>query len=377
MAGQSGARIVLGAGPVIDDLEPDLRGGRLDPDRAPGSAAVAHDVRGRLADHPAQERVGRAVELFRRALDTDVDPCRSQGHLRARQLRVEVHAPIACNRVPDVAQGRAHQRLDLAQFGRGLRRIPVQQPARKLGLEGDHGQAVTKEVVQVPRDPGTLAIGGQPGDLSLGPVALARGPFELAEPEHPESDQQDLEDQFQRPFERAGGRKPRVRARHRQHHCPGSDDDEHQRLARGHEPAADRGGCDEQDGPVRVVEQGDRDSEGDEHGRATECPEAGRPATFRQQRPEVDRNKGEQGGVQPQAIGLDAAIPKLPAEGHEQEDQEPDSHEVRDPPLGCTEPRSEARERRPVSGRGGAHGAGHQVTGGPGDHRGPSDRAPR
>ncbi len=66
--------------------------------------------------------------------------------------------------------------FEVGELGPGPVRVDVEQPLRQLGLDGDHGERVAEDVVQVAGEAGPLVLNGQLGVLLVRPdqVDVAR-----------------------------------------------------------------------------------------------------------------------------------------------------------------------------------------------------------
>ena len=110
-----------------------------------------------------------------------------------------VTSRCAGHRGPDVAERAPRQLLDLGDLGeRALALAALGQPPGQAGLDGDRGQRVAEQVVQVAGDARALVLGRQPGDLGAGRGQRDVGLDDVEEAEHRERDQQDRQRQCSR-----------------------------------------------------------------------------------------------------------------------------------------------------------------------------------
>ena len=181
---------------------------RLDLDRALASLAVAHDVGHTLADDPPEQRILGWLEALLGSFDEDVEAGCHQRDARPAELGLEVHLPVAGDSLPDIAQRGAHDLLDVGQLLGRARRVAVDQPAGKLGLERDQGQAVTEQVVEVTGDPRSLDLRGGAGNLRLRGLQLPSRALELAEAKDNEACERHLERRFEDAHRLLGAKNP-------------------------------------------------------------------------------------------------------------------------------------------------------------------------
>ena len=154
-----------GAGAVVGDLGAGLVERRRDGDGAVRRAAVADDVRRRLAHGPGQHRLAAGGSATSGACRWRRCPPRER-HPRAGQLVDKRRLAVAADRLAHLAQRRARDVLDVGESRAARLRVGVQQPRGELGLQRDHRQAMAEQVVQVAREAQPLLGDGAPRDLA-------------------------------------------------------------------------------------------------------------------------------------------------------------------------------------------------------------------
>ena len=165
-------------------------------DRAGGGVAVADDVGGALADHPAQGGLHVSRKARRVADDAAAHPRGTQDILRAGQLGAEVGGAVS-------ADDRAHfpQRVmgylaHLEHLPGGVLVAPARQLRGELALDGYQGQVPAEHVVQVAGEAQPLLGDRQAGVLGPGPVELGHDPQRRrgrAAGEHADADDEGVE----------------------------------------------------------------------------------------------------------------------------------------------------------------------------------------
>ena len=101
-----------------------------------------------LANHPAQNSLGLAVERPHVLVDLDLDPARLERNSGGRKLGGQGRLPVAGDGLAHLTQcfaTEAQHVADLVEARRSLR----QEPGRELTLKRDQGEAVAQKVVEV------------------------------------------------------------------------------------------------------------------------------------------------------------------------------------------------------------------------------------
>jgi hypothetical protein len=125
---------------------------------------VAQHVRGRLPNGERQGRLDRGGQRVAGA-HRDLDTRRCQGVTRSFDLASHAGAAQAQHRGAGLLQRLAGHRLDVSHLALGGRRVPPQQLAGQLALQGDHRQVAAEQIVKIARQAEALLADGQRGDL--------------------------------------------------------------------------------------------------------------------------------------------------------------------------------------------------------------------
>src|SRR5699024_10755638 len=133
-------------------------GGLVDGDGGGRGAGVAHDVGDPLADDVA-EQLGEVVGQRRQGRgDLGLDADGGQHRAGRGGLGGGAHVLHAAGGGAHVGERLAHRGLDVHQLLAGGARVGLQQPAGQLGGDGQGGQRVAEQVVEVAAD--ALALRG-------------------------------------------------------------------------------------------------------------------------------------------------------------------------------------------------------------------------
>ena len=200
-----------------------------------------------LADGPGEHGFDARLELHVRALDARLDPGGGQRHPRAGQLSFQCGLPVAADRLAHLVQGVAGDGFDLGHLTRRVRRTRLHEPAGQLGLDRDHRQAMSEQVVEVAGK--ALALLGDRHPRQLGPslLELIVARAQVAHQQHQQPDARGARDSAQR---RAAGRSADRRGRSRQHDAE-PNRGHHEPV--GHDDRRARGAVGEQEGPARLL----------------------------------------------------------------------------------------------------------------------------
>jgi hypothetical protein len=139
---------------------------------------VPDDVGDRLPDGPGEQFPVAAGYLVGGAGHERLHVRGGQRRPGRGDLAGQADAAYSHGGGPHVGQGVAGQRLQVGELPAGPVQVDVEQALRQFGLDGDHGQRVAEDVVQVVGDAGAFVLHGQVGDLLLGgeqPVLPFRG----------------------------------------------------------------------------------------------------------------------------------------------------------------------------------------------------------
>ena len=146
--------------------------------------AVPDHVGDALADGPGEQLAQVGGHVVGRVRQLGLDLGRRQRRAGAGQLTGQGQLAVALHGAAHVGQRVAGEPLEVGELGPGPLRVDVEQPVGQLGLDGDHGQRVAEDVVQVAGEPGALVLDGERGVLLVGPHQVDVARHHLPDAEH-------------------------------------------------------------------------------------------------------------------------------------------------------------------------------------------------
>ncbi len=113
-------------------------------------SAVPDDVGHPFAHRPGECCVYGWWEHLLDGVDLYIDPGGGEELLRSPQLARKIRLPVASHRLTHLTQRVPRHALNLREFLHAAVGFLRDQLPRQFALEGDHGQGLTQEIMQVP-----------------------------------------------------------------------------------------------------------------------------------------------------------------------------------------------------------------------------------
>ena len=134
---------------------------------------MPHHVGHPLPHHPGHQRLGPRRQRRPLLAHRRLDPRGAQRGAGPVQLGGEGDLPVAGDRLADLGQRLAPDRLDVRDLRQRRLEVARRQPARRLRLDHHHRQRVAEQVVQVAGEPQPLLGDRGTGQLLPGLAQLA------------------------------------------------------------------------------------------------------------------------------------------------------------------------------------------------------------
>src|SRR5712691_2960631 len=113
---------------------------------------VPDDVGHPFAHRPGEDGGGLRGKRLDEQFESQVDPCCGEKLARTLQFARELWLPVPCYRLTYLTQRLTRHALDLREFLHTAVGLLLDQVPRQFALEGDHGERLPQQIMQVTRE---------------------------------------------------------------------------------------------------------------------------------------------------------------------------------------------------------------------------------